>query len=161
MKTLRSIFFLSLCLLLSVAGYAGDKASFLKKQFTARDGYQLNYRVLYPRDYNPAQKYPVILFLHGAGERGSDNEAQLIHGGDMFASFENQTKYPAIIIAPQCPAEKTWSEYKGLNAMINTESRLALKVCQTLQICSTTDRGGSGKQVRVTHHDIERAHTSH
>lgn len=116
MKTLRSIFFLSLCLLLSIAGYAGDKASFLKKQFTARDGYQLNYRVLYPRDYNPAQKYPVILFLHGAGERGSDNEAQLIHGGDMFASFENQTKYPAIIIAPQCPAEKTWSEYKGLNA---------------------------------------------
>lgn len=87
-----------------------------EKQFTARDGYQLNYRVLYPRDYNPAQKYPVILFLHGAGERGSDNEAQLIHGGDMFASFENQTKYPAIIIAPQCPAEKTWSEYKGLNA---------------------------------------------
>ena len=78
MKTLRSIFFLSLCLLLSVAGYAGDKASFLKKQFTARDGYQLNYRVLYPRDYNPAQKYPVILFLHGAGERGSDNEAQLV-----------------------------------------------------------------------------------
>ena len=68
MKTLRSIFFLSLCLLLSIAGYAGDKASFLKKQFTARDGYQLNYRVLYPRDYNPAQKYPVILFLHGAGE---------------------------------------------------------------------------------------------
>ena len=46
-------------------------------------------------------------------------------------------------------------------AMINTESRLALKVCQTLQIRSTTDRGGSGKQVRVTHHDIERAHTSH
>lgn len=88
----------------------------MEKQFTARDGYQLNYRVLYPRDYNPAQKYPVILFLHGAGERGSDNEAQLIHGGDMFASFENQTKYPAIIIAPQCPAEKTWSEYKGLNA---------------------------------------------
>ena len=116
MKTLRSIFFLSLCLLLSIAGYAGDKASFLKKQFTARDGYQLNYRVLYPRDYNPAQKYPVILFLHGAGERGSDNEAQLVHGGDMFASFENQTKYPAIIIAPQCPAERLWSEYKGLNA---------------------------------------------
>ena len=89
MKTLRSIFFLSLCLLLSIAGYAGDKASFLKKQFTARDGYQLNYRVLYPRDYNPAQKYPVILFLHGAGERGSDNEAQLVHGGDMFASLES------------------------------------------------------------------------
>ncbi|MDD2952424.1 MAG: prolyl oligopeptidase family serine peptidase [Parabacteroides sp.] len=116
MKTLRNLLSLSLCLLVSVAGYAGDKASFLKKQFTARDGYQLNYRVLYPRNYDPARKYPVLLFLHGAGERGADNEAQLVHGGDRFASFENQEGYPAIILAPQCPAGKTWSEYKGLNA---------------------------------------------
>lgn len=111
MKTLRVFWVLSLCLLVSVAGYAGDKASFLKKQFTARDGYRLNYRVLYPRDYNPAREYPVILFLHGAGERGSDNEKQLVQCGDMFASFENQTKYPAIVLAPQCPEEEVWSEF--------------------------------------------------
>ena len=111
MKTLRSLFFLSLCLLLSVAGYAGDKASFLKKQFTAQDGYQLNYRVLYPQNYCPDQQYPVILFLHGAGERGSDNEKQLVHGGNMFASYVNQSKYPAIIIAPQCPEDISWSRY--------------------------------------------------
>lgn len=111
MKTLRSIFFLSLCLLLSVAGYAGDKTSFLKKQFTASNGYPLNYRVLYPLNYCPDQKYPVILFLHGAGERGSDNESQLVHGANMFASYENQSKYPAIIIAPQCPEDISWSQY--------------------------------------------------
>lgn len=91
---------------------AGDKASFLKKQFTTKSGYKLNYRVLYPLNYNPEQTYPVILFLHGAGERGSDNEAQLLHGGNMFASYENQAKYPAIIIAPQCPEQKTWASYK-------------------------------------------------
>lgn len=112
MKTFRSFLCLSLCLLLSVAGYAGDKTSFLKKQFTTRTGYQLNYRVLFPRDYNPEKQYPVILFLHGAGERGNDNEAQLVHGGNMFASFENQTKYPAIIIAPQCPEGCWWSNYE-------------------------------------------------
>lgn len=111
MKTLRNLFSLSLCLLLSVAAYAGDKASFLKKQFTASNGYQLNYRVLYPLNYCPDQQYPVILFLHGAGERGADNEKQLVHGGTMFASYENQSKYPAIIIAPQCPEDIWWSQY--------------------------------------------------
>lgn len=111
MKTRRSISLLFFCLLLSVAGFAGDKVSFLKKQFTTRSGYPLNYRVLYPKDYCPDQKYPVILFLHGAGERGADNEAQLLHGGNMLASYANQTKYPAIIIAPQCPADIWWVTY--------------------------------------------------
>ncbi len=91
---------------------AGDKQSFLKKQFTTSNGYKLNYRVLYPLNYSPDRTYPVILFLHGAGERGSDNEAQLVHGGTMLASFANQSKYPAIIIAPQCPADEFWLDYR-------------------------------------------------
>lgn len=91
---------------------AGDKLTFLKKQFTTQNGYKLNYRVLYPKNYVPGKKYPVILFLHGAGERGSDNEAQLIHGGDMFADHSNRIQYPAIIIAPQCPKETKWIGFK-------------------------------------------------
>lgn len=112
MKTHKHFLFLALCLLVSFAGYAGDKASFLKKQFTARSGYALNYRILYPENYQPGEKYPVLLFLHGAGERGSDNEAQLRHGGDMLASHAMRSKYPALVIAPQCPEEKSWSTYK-------------------------------------------------
>ena len=112
MRTTRIFLALSLCLLLSAMGYAGDKTSFLKKQFTTRNGYKLNYRILYPLNYDAGKQYPLILFLHGAGERGSDNEAQLLHGGDMFASYENQSKYPAIIIAPQCPADIWWSSYQ-------------------------------------------------
>lgn len=111
MKTLKNFLFLTLCLLFSAQAYAGDKASFLKKQFTTNNGYKLNYRVLYPENYCPDQKYPVILFLHGAGERGSDNEAQLVHGGNMLAAYRNQSQYKAIIIAPQCPAENYWVDY--------------------------------------------------
>jgi len=112
MKTFRNLLFFTFCLLLSVQVFAGDKTSFLKKQFTTNSGYKLNYRVLYPENYDPSRKYPVLLFLHGAGERGSDNEAQLVHGGDMLASHANQTKYPAIIIAPQCTAEDYWVDYR-------------------------------------------------
>lgn len=111
MKTLKNFLFLTLCLLFSAQAHAGDKASFLKKQFITNNGYKLNYRVLYPENYCPDQKYPVILFLHGAGERGSDNEAQLVHGGNMLAAQTNQSQYKAIIIAPQCPAEDYWVDY--------------------------------------------------
>ena len=44
--------------------------------------------------------YPMVLFLHGSGERGSDNEAQLIHGGDLFLRDSIRDKYPAIIVFP-------------------------------------------------------------
>ena len=70
MRTTRIFLALSLCLLLSAMGYAGDKTSFLKKQFTTRNGYKLNYRILYPLNYDAGKQYPLILFLHGAGERG-------------------------------------------------------------------------------------------
>lgn len=103
---------LLVALLCVYPAYAGDKLSFLKKRFTTNGGYGLNYRILYPQNYDPSQKYPLILFLHGAGERGSDNEAQLVHGGDLLASHKNRTNYPAIIIAPQCPAEIYWVDYK-------------------------------------------------
>ena len=108
MKTLRRISLLTLSLLLVLTAFAGDKVSFLKKQFTAKNGQVLNYRVLFPLDYDPAKSYPLLLFLHGAGERGDDNEAQLKHGGDMLAAYVNQKAYPAIIIAPQCPADPAW-----------------------------------------------------
>ncbi|MDH6356735.1 alpha/beta hydrolase-fold protein [Parabacteroides sp. PF5-9] len=112
MKAIRHLLLLCVCLLVSAQAFAGDKTSFLKKQFTTANGYKLNYRVLYPENYDPGKKYPVLLFLHGAGERGSDNEAQLVHGGDMLASHINRSKYPMIIIAPQCPAEEFWVDYR-------------------------------------------------
>lgn len=116
MKTPLKALIVFFCLLLTAPAYSGDKLSFLKKQFTTNSGYKLNYRVLYPADYEPDKQYPLILFLHGAGERGNDNEAQLFHGGNLFASHENRTNYPAIIIAPQCPAEIYWVDYVRPNA---------------------------------------------
>ena len=69
----------------------------------------LSYRILYPKDYDINKEYPLVLFLHGAGERGSDNEKQLSHGASLFLDSIQRNDYPAIVIFPQCPAEKTWS----------------------------------------------------
>ncbi len=75
-----------------------------------KEGPVLKYRLLTPLNYDPNQKYPVVLFLHGAGERGDDNAAQLKHGMNDFASDEMRKKYPAFVVAPQCPTDKKWVE---------------------------------------------------
>ncbi len=68
--------------------------------YDSQNNVSLPYRLFTPHDYNPANKYPVILFLHGAGEIGNDNEDQLSgiyklfrNNGDLAAS--------AFVICPQ------------------------------------------------------------
>lgn len=84
----------------------GDaNARFEKRDFA--DG-KLPYRLLKPRAYEANKKYPLVIFLHGAGERGSDNMKQLVHGMGQFASDEVMEKYPAFVAAPQCPDGQQW-----------------------------------------------------
>src|SRR6476660_4717907 len=75
-------------------------------------GDTLNYRLLYP-DSDTMRKYPLVIFLHGSGERGSDNEAQLKWGVQNFASDEMMASHPAFVIAPQCPEKVGWSNFSG------------------------------------------------
>ena len=87
---------------------AQENGVYEKKQFF-HDGAVLHYRILYPENYDAAIKYPVILFLHGAGERGNNNEGQLKHGGSFFADAANRAKHPAIVVVPQCPVNDFWA----------------------------------------------------
>ena len=66
------------------------------------------YRYYAPENYSKEYAYPVVLFLHGAGERGTDNEAPLIHVlQDWFNDTESPI-YQSIIIVPQCPEGEQW-----------------------------------------------------
>ncbi len=58
--------------------------------------------MLFP-DADTLRKYPLVIFLHGSGERGNDNEAQLKWGVQNFATDKNMVEHPALVIAPQCP----------------------------------------------------------
>ncbi|SJZ65673.1 alpha/beta hydrolase-fold protein [Sediminibacterium ginsengisoli] len=75
----------------------------------------LRYRILYPEHYRPSKSYPLIVFMHGSGERGNDNGAQLLHGGDLFAKDKIRDHFPAIVVFPQCPKDSTWSRFKRGN----------------------------------------------
>ena len=83
-----------------------------KKEFVFAEGKTLPYRILYPVNYDKTKKYPLLLFLHGAGERGRDNEKQLTWGSKLFITEENRKNFPAIVVIPQCPEESFWAVMK-------------------------------------------------
>ena len=102
----------TLLILLAIAASLtlhAQKISYEHKSFTSQDGTELKYRLLTPPDNAHGKKFPLVVFLHGAGERGSDNEKQLIHGSQMFLNPTNREKFPAYVIFPQCPEDKYWA----------------------------------------------------
>jgi len=103
-------FFLLAFFMLQVS-LAQDKTLFTKEQFI-KGGDTLQYRMLLPENFDPAKEYPVLFFLHGSGERGSDNEAQLFHGSKLFLKPEVRKDFPAIVIFPQCPKNDFWANVK-------------------------------------------------
>lgn len=103
-----AVFILNL-LLTPFSVVAQGKEAFEKEHFIKGTD-TLNYRILFPKDFSEDKKYPVVLFLHGAGERGNDNESQLIHGSSLF--LENRENFPAIVIFPQAPKDDYWAKVK-------------------------------------------------
>ena len=70
----------------------------------------LPYRLGRPTGYDPAKKYPLVVFLHGSGESGTDNKLQVsLHmgvpgGGSVFMLPANQAMNPTFFVAPQAPS---------------------------------------------------------
>ena len=78
--------------------------------YESSSGLKLPYRILWPEAYHQQemQAYPLVIFLHGAGERGNDNLRQLVHGSDLFVA--KQKDFPAIVVFPQCGEEDYWAQ---------------------------------------------------
>jgi predicted peptidase len=103
--------------------------------FQTPDGETLKYRIHLPDDIPAGKKVPLILFLHGAGERGDDNALQLKHGVTDLIRF-SLTNGSAIVIAPQCPKDMQWvntnwsAPSHSMPSMPSTPMKLALLLLQ-------------------------------
>jgi predicted peptidase len=100
---------LLLAALAAEPGAAADLAdSFAAHRHDGPGESALNYRLHVPEDMAPGETYPLVLFLHGAGERGDDNQSQLLHGPWALLDFTVEQDHPAFILAPQVPADQRW-----------------------------------------------------
>ncbi|WP_395341086.1 prolyl oligopeptidase family serine peptidase [Ningiella sp. W23] len=107
MKTLL----ISILALLSFQVSADDYPEYEKHVYTDKkysSKASLPYRMLLPANFDSSKSYPLILFLHGAGERGNDNEAQLTHGAALFLNPSFRNRIPAVVVFPQAAQDDYW-----------------------------------------------------
>lgn len=76
-----------------------------------KDGKKLLYRFHAPKVLKPGEKYPLVILMHGAGERGNDNLAQLFHGADDLLGYANKIGQEIFFIAGQVPEHQRWVEH--------------------------------------------------
>jgi predicted peptidase len=74
------------------------------------------YRLLRPPDLEPGQLHPLILFLHGAGERGSDNSRQIAYLPAWLAEPAWREAFPCYVLAPQCREDDRWRDVSSADA---------------------------------------------
>lgn len=119
MKRLTSF---TLMLLIAVANFGfceeqTQKAARLDTQIKV----QMDYLLALPKNYEKENKFPLILFLHGAGERGSNLEAVKTHGPPKLISEGKE--FAAIVVSPQCPNEKWWQPHELIALLDDIEAR--------------------------------------
>jgi predicted peptidase len=68
----------------------------------------LNYLLFTPSDYDGETKIPLIVFLHGSGERGEDTE--LVKKWGLPRDLDSRPDFPFLVLSPQCPDEKRWPD---------------------------------------------------
>ncbi|MEM8946902.1 MAG: alpha/beta hydrolase-fold protein [Planctomycetota bacterium] len=116
----------------------------------------MSYRYYLPADYDSSKQYPLVLFLHGSGESGTDNDRQVrVHIGGLIDKTESE--YPAVLVAPQLPQSNGWSPFQEID---NTAEMLN-SLLSTLSV--DTDRlyltglsmGGFGSMEYVQRYNAE------
>ena len=107
--------------------FKGEFAMYTKHVWKSDKYFNFGYVKYLPKDFDENKNYPMVVFLHGAGERGENLDEASRHG---FAKHMRETgaEYPFIYIAPQCPQDKYWACY--------TESLVAFLdyICETLPV---------------------------
>ena len=102
-------------------GQTAQKFSLERKQVFSAD-----YLLFLPEGYggDAAKRWPLILFLHGAGERGSNVWLVTKHGVPKVDT--QQSGFPFIVVAPQCPKGKIWSNDQILALLDAVETQYAV-----------------------------------
>lgn len=101
---------------------------FEKLVYQSVSGQKLPYHFLKPSVSEAGRNYPLVLFLHGVYDRGTDNAYQSRDVRSLFMDNENQEHYPCFVLAPQCPPDSYWANFEKTKEQreLKNESTTAL-----------------------------------
>lgn len=138
MKSIR--LFLLLLITASNSTFAADpdgqKAATLETQVKV----QMNYLLYLPKDYEKQESWPLLLFLHGSGERGDDLELVKRHGPPKLIAAGKE--FPFIVVSPQCRKDRRWEPIELTALLDNLSSRY--KIDQDRLYVTGLSMGGFG-----------------
>lgn len=104
---MRRLVLLLLSMTASLASHAGEPAHFVPRSLELH-GKTYRYQVFVPDGWTAKRSWPVVLFLHGSGERGSDNRSQLSQGLPPWL-MQHGKDFPAVVVIPHVPTDRDWS----------------------------------------------------
>jgi predicted peptidase len=147
-RLVRIAFALALIFITSQVVHAQQEArgslldGFLAGSYRSSSGESMQYRLFVPPGYDPSQKYPIVLWLHGAAGRGSDNVSQLtggnFPGSHIWTRPAIQQNYHAFVLAPQVDVTKGWARPHTTTPPVAI--RLALEILDTVESKYGIDR---------------------
>ncbi|HUJ96043.1 MAG TPA: prolyl oligopeptidase family serine peptidase [Terriglobales bacterium] len=110
-RTIVASAILLLCLTttMTMTSFARNPETGFLNRTISVGGETYRYQVFIPANWNKRGKWPVILFLHGAGERGDDGLLQT-DVGIGHAIRQTVARFPFVVVMPQCRKEKTWTQ---------------------------------------------------
>jgi predicted peptidase len=103
----KRFFLLVACLALGAVPLVGQETGFVHRTVEV-DGVVYPYQVFVPKDFTDTKSWPVIFFLHGGGERGSDGVRQTDLG--LPARVRERPDFPAVVVMPQCARGAWWGD---------------------------------------------------
>jgi predicted peptidase len=120
----------------------------LKKQIVRE--VNLDYLLFLPQDYGKEQdkKWPLMIFLHGAGERGSDVDKVKTHGPPKIV--DQKKDFPFILVSPQCPEGQGWEPEEVIALLDEVQSKY--KVDPDRVYLTGLSMGGFGTWETATQH---------
>ena len=107
---------------------------FEPREYADKEGRVLQYRLLKPKDFDPNEKYPLVIFLHGAGERGDDNSVQLVHGMSELCKLSRREKFRCYVLAPQCPKEQKWADVDWTDTKVTVPADVSQSLSLVFQV---------------------------
>jgi predicted peptidase len=104
--------------------WAQYKAAFKAQRYPPSGPDSLMYRLCMPYRYDSAARYPIVICLHGVGERGSDDSIQIKNNclATVWADSTVQNRFPCFVVAPQCPMAYQWTQCSWNQAAVNYDT---------------------------------------
>jgi predicted peptidase len=168
MKPITAAIAIASCLLgLESRARAAAVSDFQARSYKVSAAKSIPYRLFVPKNYSAGKKYPVMLALHGGGERGNNNTSQLLHVFTNFWADDSiQKDNPCFVVAPQCPLNEVWvasatfGNYDFTKTPITDNLQAAMNILDSLEKEFSIDRdreyvsgmslGGAGTWYSIT-----------